>query len=135
MQVMHKLIVLSCLLLVSCSENVQSSMRLKGEKISLSLAKDLEEVHSAQDLKEISLTVKKKIIKLTKLMIESDKKLGKVNKGSGFEGRSHLASDRLLYEIHRLSKDPEIFKVLKDLQRDSLENLDRIEKAKKKSKY
>lgn len=113
----------------SCSKGHQSALQARSEKLISSIAIDLEKVRSAEDLQEKSYLLKQKILKLTKLMIEIDKKSLKSERLS----KSHLASDKLLYEVHRLSKDSKCLEILKDLQRDALDILDRYDNKKKKA--
>lgn len=122
------LLILLCL---SCSSDTKNNPGLKGEKLVLSLARELEKIQTADDLKKHSPKIRKRINQITELMIEGKKN----RKSQGKEDSlNHLASDRLLYEFHRLSKDAQCQKILKNLQRDALEKIISFKEKKNKTR-
>lgn len=121
--------IFSMVFLLSCQKH-QSSLEKRGEKLITSLAKELERIETAEELKKSGLKLKKKMDQVSELLIEAMKS----DKGPSYAKASKIANDRLLYELYRLSKNEECQNILIELQRDALEKVDWQHSKLKKSK-
>lgn len=62
-----------CIFLLSCSHHSLEECRRQGELEALRLAKDLESVETIQDLKILEFKIKKRLDKITDLMVAAHK--------------------------------------------------------------
>jgi hypothetical protein len=113
------------LLTLGCQSNNLEDYHKKGRTLLLDLCKELHQVNSLEDLIEKSPKLKKKMRRLTVLMIEADHYHRDhpneeiKEKGISFE------SDRLCYEMLRICEEIEGARnVLETIQDEMLDKLD-----------
>ncbi|MEI8300263.1 MAG: hypothetical protein WCG10_01445 [Chlamydiota bacterium] len=127
---MKKLLLSNFLIVLLCLYGCQSSQDYtrKGCMLVQDLRKDFEEIHSYEDLMQKEVKLKKKMRRLTTLMIKaSDVCLKDQVEGVGLN--QALENDRLRYEMHRVCVEVEGAKNwLEDVQADMLDKLDIYER-------
>lgn len=121
-------------LFVGCGPNSLEDYRCSGESIVKDLCKDLSAVSSLEDLKEQSPQLKKKMRKLTKLMIEADF-YHQEHKTEEVSYERSWMSDKLCYELFRICEEIEGGReVIELLQGEMLDELD-VQMHRKGLKY
>lgn len=113
------------LLFAACQPNSPDDFHSEGASITKALILDLREVNSKEKFLELAPKVKKKIQKLTDLMIGAakyqSKHLGEIDLR---ESSDHYYSDLLLEEFKRIYAIQGCQEIMEGLQRDSLHQLD-----------
>ena len=104
------------LLCVGCTTTAPTAFQKKGEKVAGQLAAILQEVDSKYDLIERGPAIQKKLKKLTNLAIEAEKYAKTHPKEAFPEISSTEQSDRLQYEMMRVSNIDGCSETLKKLQ-------------------
>ena len=111
------------LLLTACQPNSKQDFHSEGTSLAKTLIFDLREIHSKEDFLEIAPRVKKKIQKLTDLMILSVHYQTK-HPSEREEIIDRRYSDLLLEEFKRIYAMQGCREIMESLQRDSLHRLD-----------
>lgn len=126
----------SCLVLlfnIGCRSNNLEDCRKQGQVAVLDLSKELHEIHSLEDLVKRSLKIKKKMRRLTALMIKADNYSKSRSHEELQENGVFLASDKLRYEMMRICEEIEGSKsVLEVIQEEMLDKLDLNDRKTKK---
>lgn len=123
-----KLLLFNSLVALLCLSSCQINQDYvkKGHALIRDLRKDLEEIHSYEDLMQKDSRLKKKMRRLTSLMIEAADLKEQVR---GPLGDWALENDKLRYEMYRLCIEVEGAKSwLEDAQTDMLDKLDIYER-------
>lgn len=126
-----------CLFLSACSSDHLEDIYQRGQVILTDMCKELHEVHSFDDLEKKSPYLKKKMRKLTRLMIQAEhyhrkhphRLLEVVSQKT-----PSLISDKLHYEILRICEEIDGSQALLEvLQEEMLDKLDLNERKRKGS--
>jgi hypothetical protein len=113
------------ILLLSCQPNSLDDFQSEGASLAKSLVVDLRQIDSKEIFVETAPKVKRKIQKLTELMILAAKYQSKHLGDSGLkENSDHYYSDLLLEEFKRVYAIQGCKEIMEGLQRDSLHQLD-----------
>lgn len=124
---------LFCLILIltGCQSTALDEYHKMGCTLLINLCKDLHEVQTLEELKQKAPKLKKKMRRLTELMIEADQYHRK-HPEEHLIGSNSEISDRLRYEMHRICEEIEGAQiVLEQLQEEILDQLDLYERKKK----
>lgn len=128
------LIVSSLVFLCGCHISSCEAYKKQGKKLTHEIANEFKGVESKDDLMKRSAKIKKKIDKLTKLMIEAFHEC-KITTAIDSEINSSEESDRLLYELQRVCEIEGAQEIIERMQREALDKLDEFDKETKLKKH
>ena len=97
---MKKLLV-ATLLLISCTPSSYDGFRREGESVAYALAKDLEKIETLEDLKHKEGRIKKKLDKLTDLMVAFER-FNQGRMGESLPEGNTFISDKLKSQMGRI---------------------------------
>lgn len=110
---------------MGCQSSNLEDYHRQGRAAILDLSKDLHEVHSLEDLVKRSSKIKKKMRRLTVLMIEAENYNRKHPHEELEEKGVFFESDRLRYEMLRICEEIEGSKgILEAIQDEMLDKID-----------
>lgn len=96
-----KKFLVTTLLLIACTPSSYDGFRREGEGLAYALAKDLEKIETLEDLKHVEGRIKKKLDKLTDLMIAFER-FNQGRMGDNVPEGNTFISDKLKSQMHRI---------------------------------